>query len=70
VSSILVNISQDASIEHTTNHQELSTFVDEAGSSIPLDSARKYERLLQYEKKFEGKMIRDVIKNQSKKEKM
>lgn len=26
--------------------------------------------MLQYEKKFEGKIIRDVIKNQTKKEKM
>lgn len=41
VSSIKVNISQDASIEHVSNHHELSDFVENAGKDMPLVQERK-----------------------------
>lgn len=37
VSSIKVNVSQDASIEHVSNHYELSDFVQNAGKDLASD---------------------------------
>jgi len=41
VSSIKVNISQDASIEHVSNSYELSDFVKNAGKDMASDNYRK-----------------------------